>query len=339
MFRKILVPLDRSSLAEQAIGFAASIARESGATIDLVLVHEALPFAGYADLPWDVAPGAEQTYVAAIVEELASGAKVTASSAVLHGSPAEMICRHAGQVNADLIVMTSHGRTGFSRAWLGSVADAVMRNAAVPVLILRPERSDGPRLVTPHKIDHVLVPLDGSTLAASVVPAATDLARATHASIVLLRVSPVVPTVMPVEPTLPVTSVPFVPDLTATQQLFDDATRELDTVARNLHEQTGIAVEARVVESATAAAAIVGAVDAEHDIVAMSTHGRGASRWLVGSVADKVLRSSTVPVLLYRPAEIHETEVSLEDAEEKQPPPSLRATASRGRRSDRARRS
>ncbi len=320
MFRKVLVPLDRSSLAEQALGLAAFIARESGAPIDVVLVHEPFPFAGYADLPWDADPTAEQAYVAAIVAELESGASVGATCAVLRGSPAEMICRRARQVGADLIVMTSHGRTGFSRAWLGSVADAVMRNSAVPVLILRPERGETRRMVVPRKIERVVVPLDGSTLAASVLPAAADLARATHSSLVLLRVSPVVPAMMPFEPTLPVTSLPVVPDSAATKQLSDEAGGELEAVARSLHSQTGIAVESRIVVSQNTAPAIVGFADAEHDVVAMSTHGRGASRWLLGSVADKVLRSSPVPVLLYRPAEVHDSTVPLEEAGDEHEP-------------------
>ncbi len=342
MFRKVLVPLDRSSLAEQALGLAAFIARESGATIDIVLVHEPFPFAGYADLPWDADPTAEHAYVAAIVGEVESGASVAATCAVLRGSPAEMICRRAHQVSADLIVMTSHGRTGFSRAWLGSVADAVMRNAAVPVLILRPVRGETRRIVAHHKIERVVVPLDGSALAAAVVPAATDLARATHSSIALVRVSPVVPTTMPFEPTLPVSSLPVIPDSAATKQLSDEATGELDVVARNLHAESDIAVESHIVVSQNTAPAIVGFADAERDVVAMSTHGRGASRWLLGSVADKVLRSTTVPVLLYRPVDVQQAVRQTEpshDASAAEQPPSSPAPRSARRRSNRARRS
>src|SRR5215467_4833564 len=96
MFRTLLVPLDRSSLAEEAIGQAASIARGSapGVTIDIVLVHEPFPFAGYADLPWDGDEAdAEQKYVEAIAAEIQSGANVQATCAVLRGQPADMICQ------------------------------------------------------------------------------------------------------------------------------------------------------------------------------------------------------------------------------------------------------
>ena len=92
MFHKLLVPLDRSSLAEQAIGHAASIARESGASIELVLVHEPFPFAGYADLPWDDM-AAEQKYLDAVATDVESGTHVSTTRTVLRGAPAETIVR------------------------------------------------------------------------------------------------------------------------------------------------------------------------------------------------------------------------------------------------------
>jgi nucleotide-binding universal stress UspA family protein len=324
MFRKLLLPLDRSSLAEQAIGHAASIARESGASIDIVLVHEPFPFSGYADLPWDGDETAEQKYLEAVADELRSGAQVNATCSVLRGAPAAMIIRRAHEIGADLIVMTSHGRTGFSRSWLGSVADAVMRKSSVPVLMLRPEHGTTNRRATGRGIKRVLIPLDGSTLATGVVSAATELARAAHASITLLRVVPIVPIVMAYEPTLPVTTLPVVPDDAATQQLLDDATTELGLLAQRLHEDTGITVDAHAVVSGHTPQAIVEQAEARDiDVIAMSSHGRGASRLLLGSVADKVLRSSRIPVLLYRPVEVRTTSLTLDETEVVRQLPSL----------------
>jgi nucleotide-binding universal stress UspA family protein len=325
MFRKLLVPLDRSSLAEQAIGQAASLARESGASIDLVLVHEPFPFAGYADLPWENDTNVEHKYLEAVAAELEAGAHVSATSTVLRGAPAETIIRRARDVGADLIVMTSHGRTGFSRTWLGSVADAVMRKSAVPVVILRPDRETTTHRAAERLVKRVLVPLDGSALAAAVIPAATDLARAAHASITLLRVVPIVPIVMAYEPTLPVTSQPVVADEAATQQLLDEATTGLESVARRLHEETGLPIDARAVVAEHAAKTIVDEAEARDiGLIAMSTHGRGSSRLLLGSIADKVLRSSRVPVLLYRPAEVRApTRLTLDETEVANQLPSL----------------
>ena len=169
------------------------------------------------------------------------------------------------------------------------------------------------------------MPLDGSGLAIGILPAAMNLARATHASIVLLRVVPVIPVMTAYEPTVPVTSMPIVPDKQATQQLADEANTELASVARRLHEDTGVAVDAEVVVAEQIAQAIVDQVAARDvDVVAMSTHGRGASRWLFGSVADKVLRSSRVPVLLYRPVDARSPTATINDADLTKQPPTIR---------------
>src|SRR5437899_8764831 len=139
MFSKVLVPLDRSPLAEQALGQAAAIARAAHAEIDVVLVHEPLQFTGYRNgtLNDDMIK-AEEAYLESVATELSSSASVPVTHAVVSGSPVDMICARARETGANLIVMTSHGRTGLSRAWLGSVADAVVRRSAVPVLMLRP---------------------------------------------------------------------------------------------------------------------------------------------------------------------------------------------------------
>jgi nucleotide-binding universal stress UspA family protein len=325
MFRKLLVPLDRSSLAEEAIGHAMSIARESRATIDLVLVHEPFAFGGFADLPWETDSSGEQKYLESIAAELESGAGVRVTCAVVRGAPGDMIGQRAHDIGADLIVMTSHGRTGFSRTWLGSVADAVMRKSSIPVLILRPEYATTTRRTAVQSIQRILVPLDGSALAIGVLPAAMNLARAAHAAIVLLRVVPVVPVMTAYEPTVPVTSMPIVPDKAATQQLSDEANAEMESVSRRLHEDTGVAVEAQVVVAEQIAQSIVDQIGAKDvDVVAMSTHGRGASRWLFGSVADKVLRSSRVPVLLYRPVNARSGATVISEAETSAQSPTLR---------------
>jgi len=327
MFRKLLIPLDRSSLAEEAIGQAASIARGSGreATIDVVLVHEPFPFAGYADLPWDGGEAAaEQKYVEAIAAEIQSGANVQTTSAVLRGTPAEMICERVRDTRADLVVMTSHGRTGFSRTWLGSVADAVMRNAAAPVLMLRPEHGVADRRAAEKAIQRILVPLDGSALAASVLSAAVSLARATRAKLLLARVVPSVPVLTSYEPTTAITIVPLVRDVTATEELSDAAQREMDAIAARVRDETGLEVEAHVVVDEHAATAIADFAAAHDvDVIAMSTHGRGASRWLFGSVADKVVRSSKVPILLRRAVEVQVTPVLADDTDTAKELPSL----------------
>ena len=184
MFRKVLVPLDRSPLAEQALDIAAEIAHASQASMDVVLVHQPKILGVRIDEQFNVAMwNEEEKYTAAIVSEMETQQKVAASHAVPSGHPVEMICARAHDVGADLIVMTSHGRTGLSRAWLGSVADGVVRQSRVPVLMLRPAGGELPRGNVRPLLKRILVPLDGSALSASILDVASDLARCLKARV------------------------------------------------------------------------------------------------------------------------------------------------------------
>ena len=316
MMKKLLIPLDRSPLSEQAVGRAAAIARATQAAIDLVLVHE--PFGSAFDTgrnsdATDVA--AEHQYLESIAGELRSGASLPVTCAVLKGAASEMICQRAKEIAADLIVMTSHARTGIGRLWLGSVADAVVRNASVPVLMLRPVDRPMEKAAAHHLFKKILVPLDGSSLAAEALGIATEMARASEAELTLLRVIGPVPLMSPYDVTVPLAYAPIVPDEAATQQVANEAAAELDEIARRLRDEQHVSVRSEIVVNGRAAAAIIDYVRA-HDIelIAMCTHGRGATRLLVGSVADALLRGSGIPVLLHRPAHVTVEPSALSDA-------------------------
>jgi nucleotide-binding universal stress UspA family protein len=303
MFAKVLVPLDRSLLAEEAIGHAASLARRCNAEVDILLVHEPFPHVDVNDPLWSEARlDNDQQYIEQIASELTTGANLTVTCAVMRGDVAETIRLRAKNIHADLIVMTTHGRTGLSRAWLGSVADSVMRHSSIPVLMVRPTETSRERRALRQPFAHVLVPLDGSAAAADILPTATDFARANGADVALLRVVPSVPLLVPLDVTVPVVFGPSsIPDEPATAALVAEKTQELAEVARQLRERTGVSVEAHVYVGERPADAI-NEFAAQHEIgvIAMTTQGRGASRLLFGSVADKVLRSTRLPVLLRR---------------------------------------
>lgn len=302
MFTKILVPLDRSLLAEQALARAISLARKSSAPLDLVLVHEPYPNAVADAQIWrERELDIDQAYLEQLAGDLTMETKVPVSCAVMRGNAAEMICERAKTVGADLIVMTTHGRTGLSRAWIGSVADAVMRHSSIPVLMLRPTPTTDQKKPAPPAFKHILVPFDGSARAADILLSAADIARATGANITLLRVVAPVPILMPIDPGMPLAFGPTIPDETATANLVGELKGQLVEIARRLQDQTGVLVDTHLCVSERTADAIV-EFAAKHavDVIAMSTQGRGASRLLLGSVADKVLRSSDVPVLLRR---------------------------------------
>jgi nucleotide-binding universal stress UspA family protein len=317
VFNRVLVPLDRSSLAEQALGQAAAIARASHGGIDIVLVHEPLQFAGYRDgtLNDDMVEG-ERAYLESVAAELRSGASVPATHVVVRGAPAEMICARARETGATLVVMTSHGRTGVSRAWLGSVADAVVRCASIPVLMLRPIQKAGDRLAARHLFRRILVPLDGSRLGSDALEPAASLAQCSEAVVVLLRVVQPVPLITPFDVNQPFVYPPPIPDAEATEQVLHEVTRQLEEVARELRERSGVKVEAHVVVGGRVADDIIDfARGHEIDVIAMSTRGRGASRLLLGSIADKLLRASALPMLLRRLADTGGDESVLNAAE------------------------
>jgi nucleotide-binding universal stress UspA family protein len=304
MFRKLLVPLDRSTLAEQALGPAAAIARGSKAEIDVMLVHQPIPFGGFADAPWNEAQAAEEEkYLESIATELTSGGSVPTTHAVVRGDVIELIRARAQDVKADLIVMTSHGRTGLSRAWLGSVADGVLRQSAIPVLMLRPIETKIARLAAHSLFKRVLVPLDGSVTARGILPTASALALCSKAQLILLYVVQPVPLITPGG--MSFVYAPMVQDDPATQLVVAEAEKYLAGVARTLASEGITDVATHVVVASRVAQEIIDFGRAHDvDVVAMSTHGRGASRLVVGSVADKVLRASRIPVLLNRPAAV-----------------------------------
>jgi nucleotide-binding universal stress UspA family protein len=318
MFKKILVPLDRSPLAEQAVGQAVALARASHAEIDLVAVHQPIPFAGL-DASWNAEQlDDERKYLESIATEMSSGGSVSVTHAILHGEAVDMICQRAWDVDADLVVMTSHGRTGLSRSWLGSVADGVLRRSSIPVLMLRPVETKADRLAAHRLFSHLLVPLDDSTLAIEILSSATALARSCNARMTLLRVVEPVPAVS-FDITVPYSYQPLVRDQAATDGLVQDAQRQLDEIARWLRGAENNTVDAQVIIADHVAQGIIDFAHGHNvDVIAMSTHGRGASRLLLGSVADKVLRAGELPMLLHRPIAVSKSFEAVESAGEAQ---------------------
>jgi nucleotide-binding universal stress UspA family protein len=219
---------------------------------------------------------------------------------MMRGVPVECICDRAA--DADLIVMTSHGRTGLSRAWLGSVADGIMRRTTIPVLMLRPENKSGSRAEARTGFKRILVPIDGSKLAGEALGPAIDLAKAVNADLALFRAVHPIPLAMASDPTTPISYQPEIVDEEATALAIADVQEQFATLAGRLEITHGIKVFSQVVADARSADAILEfAREHEIDCIAMTTHGRGASRLLWGSIADKVLRGAHIPVLLRRP--------------------------------------
>jgi nucleotide-binding universal stress UspA family protein len=137
---KILVPLDGSTTAEAALPLALQLARTEKAALVLLTVTNVHPASDPAPCEPDLVPIHDaQLYLDAARRQLAPDYDV-ASTAVWRGAPAAAIVRAAMEYGADYIVMTTHGRTGNTRDMFGSVADSVLRNAPMAVVVVRPRR-------------------------------------------------------------------------------------------------------------------------------------------------------------------------------------------------------
>lgn len=302
MLRTIVVPLDGSPFGLQALPVALSLAQRAHAALHLV--HVQTPPVPLVDLPgaptFDVALAAERAGVTEeSLQELAGRIRarwqLEVRVAIRIGWTGETIAAYAREAGADMIVLTTHGRGGVSRFWLGSVADELLRIANAPVLAVRPVRR-GPGIGRARRFRHLMAPLDGSDLAEEALAPAVVTARLWNARLTLLRV--LTPHLAIARPA-PVTRLDRA-DLARQQQQADDYLRVVAARVR----QEGVSVTTRVVANADPARAIIRAATSRGvDLIAIASHARGGlGRLLRGSVCDRVLRGATgAAILLIRP--------------------------------------
>jgi nucleotide-binding universal stress UspA family protein len=295
--RRILVPLDGSGIGEAALTLAGGIAARIGGELELVTVNGPV---AHPDIGAAIAAESEATRAAgarAYLEERAAELRrrfgITVGTAVLDGAAAGAIAEHVRREAVELIVMSTHGRSGPSRLLLGSVADELLHEVHCPILLVRAP-------LTPAEIPaepRVLVPLDGSTLAESVVDEVGRLLPAELTTLHLLRV--VAPAeVFPVGAPMPLPAT----EPNDMEARLAAAARYLESTAAKLRA-AGWRVEREVAMGWNpAAAALRSAETSRCDLIAIATRGLGGvQRMLLGSVADKVLRRAAVPVLVLNP--------------------------------------
>ncbi len=278
---KVLVPLDGSALAESAIPIAALFARVTGDEPQLLHAIEAFQSSG------QMIERAE-AYLEGALEKLRQLTDVPAQGRVAIGVPSESILEAARQDGVALLVMSTHGRTGLARTVLGSVADAVVKAAPVPVFLVpsKVKPVDRPQLA------RILAPLDGSEYAHAIVGPLAELASRFEAEVLLLQVAP-----GPYE---------FVDrfgrlaaEVAEPADRFEQAARQyLDAVQAELTGR-GIRVTSlyRLGEVANQVLQVVESHAA--DAIALTTHGRtGLDRVRHGSVAEALLGQGPVPMFV-----------------------------------------
>ncbi len=299
MFKHFLVPLDGSHLAETILPVVETLAHALDAAVTLLhVVEPAAPASIHGDKHLLNAQDA-RTYLETIAAQLRA-ANVNAN---LHvdvaqgGDVVRAIFAHGGELNADLIVLTNHGRGGVKQAVYGSIAQQVLQSGAIPVLLVKAASASAPQNYTCQKI---LVPLDSSPLYERALEVATELGRALDAMLELVIVVPTVRTLSP--------------ERAATGILLPTSTRAMLDLAENgAHEyleqklaqlkQANVAAELQVLRG-DIPAQIVAAEQAAHaNLIVMATHGRaGLDAFWSGSIAPRVLSRTHAPTLLLRVA-------------------------------------
>ena len=300
METRILVPLDGSRLAEQALSFAMMLGRDLPAELVLFRaisippdVQEALDKADLKPDPLLERLESEANEYLEAMSQLLSKTDLSFSHVIVHGLAAGAIVDYAEHMDIQLIVMASHGYTGIKRWRHGSVAERVLHSASVPVLLVRAKESGSTGLPEPSACRRVLVPLDGSKVAEQVLPVVTAIVQALECEMILFRVP------------VGYTSGPFTgPWHLSQDSIFETADQNaqayLQRLANHLEEQ-GTAVSTATWTGLVAECIIDYAKINDVDLIALCTHGRtGVARWVLGSVADRVLRATDKPILLVR---------------------------------------
>lgn len=294
MYTRMLVALDGSKTAENVLPYARSLAKALKIPVQLISVIEIGHYtsdarASYLDSLIDAAIRRNQEYLQRVAKTFPSA---SVGCTVEAGVPEEVIITKAAENRGNLIAMATHGRSGFNRWLLGSVAEKVV--ASNPVLLVRgieDAKTEGE--MAPER---VIVPLDGSQLAEAVMPIVVELAKAANLKIVLLRTFSVPPIMYSIS------HEDFLHALNnMLTELKSEATSYLDKTADQLKSK-GLADVVQIVSDGEPAETIIElARGAPNSLIVMCTHGHsGVKSWVFGSVTEKVVRHGGNPVLVIR---------------------------------------
>ena len=280
MYERILVPLDGSETAEVALAYVELLPSER---VRLLAVE-----CDRADLSAVCTAARDcKAYLEAIAAPLREQGR-DVDTLVTFGNPAEQILALAAA--ADLVVMGSHGHGGVKRFVLGSVADEVARHAPVPVMVVR--GGLGSPMVT--RVTRIIVPLDGSELAEQAVPVAAAMAADIGVPVHLLRVLDI----DALRATVQAGSHAAAAYMRTQEEIQRYAEEYLAEQAQHLHNRD-LPATAEVLTGSPAVTLLD--VIRSDELVVMTSHGHGGvRRWLLGSVAAKLVRAAAAPVLLVR---------------------------------------
>lgn len=296
-FKRILVPLDGSRLAESILPIVTTLARCLHTKVSLLhIIEENAPQTvhGYPHL---TSAGDAERYIAGIAESLGSDIEVEQH---VHGTEehdvALSVALHADELAADMIALCTHGRSGLKRAVSGSIAQQVLRRVKVPVVLARPD------MRAPSKLETLMIPLDSEGGGEVALPIATEIARECGATLHLVSVVPTVDTLTGDE----LAAARLLPNATAAT-LDTEADEQVRPYLEQLVERLtseGVRTQAHIHRGKTTTALLKEAAQNKADMIVIATHGRtGLGAIWIGSVAASLVSKVNQPLLLVRIAE------------------------------------
>lgn len=300
MASTIVVPLDGSELSETALPVAKAFADDSGAKVLLLAVVDvSTEFAAWMRDSTDSEDFQNemkrtQEYLDGVAGSLGGSAVETV---VRSGRPEVEILAVVDDLPDALIVMSSHGRSGFNRVLVGSVAGRVVHSATCPVVVVR-GTDEGEPIREISGINKILVPLDGSSFAEHALEVAQESLSSRTLAIHLVRVPE----------SITWSATPYAGGAAHYQMIEtymdamrDEAKEYLSGMAAKLEER-GHTVTWEVRDGIIADAIAEAADEQKVDLVVIATHGRtGFRRIVMGSVAERVLREARAPLMMVRP--------------------------------------
>ncbi len=300
MYSKIVVPLDGSRSAENALPYARALARGLKVPVELLcaidLAEMERNVSAAAGIYLDTLAEDETRRCAEYLSQIAksfSGAPVQCE--IAKGDAASVIIESAAAEKDTLVCMATHGRSGLNRWLLGSVAEKVLRGANAQLLLIR--ASEGAQTEGEKKLGAVIVPLDGSSLSEQVLPSVTDLAKKLDLEVILFRAY-----------TIPYgfyeAGASYAVDLERLSADIEAEAQQYLEEKRNALAKAGLEKISYASKEGLSADEIIKYGRKKPDqLIAMCSHGRsGVKRWVLGSVAETVVRHSGDPVLIVRAA-------------------------------------
>jgi len=286
MYKRILVPLDGSELAEGALPYAEGVAIRLHSEVILLTVCA----------PGDWLERPLKAYLEKRAGELSS-LGIKASPLVVQGNAANEILDFAEKKDISLIIISTHGHTGPSIWHLGAITNKILQKSRIPILLIRSKELEA--VLREKELRKILVPLDGSQFAEGIVPYVEDLTEGMDNEVILIRV------IEPVQ----------IPDVVRYTAGFDEKRYEKELTSKAEREakrylskkesalrNKGVKVSSASLLGMPAQTILQYAEDNSVSLIALSTHGfSGITKWAYGSVASKITESSSKPVLLVRP--------------------------------------